>query len=123
LSTNCDSNTFASGNSSSFGFGVNNVGGTSSSSGNIGSSNSLGLSGNFGGFGNVNSGIVGTNNHGGFNGSGGAMFGNPLDESINGPNAKNIDRIGSNSMSPTNGGQSGGAPNAEKYQQRVLVAN
>lgn len=122
FSTNCDSNGFASGNTSSFGFGGNNFG-ASSSSGNMGSGNSLGLSGNFGGFGTANNGITGINNHGTFNGSGSAIFGNPLDETINGPTAKVVDRIGSTSMSPTNAGQPGGAPNAEKYQQRVLVAN
>ena len=122
LSTNIESGNLtgnSSGNASLNNFGgMHNTAGVNSSSGNSSNTNSLGLSGNFGTLGNLN---TGNNSHGILNGGG--VFGNSLDETVNGSSIKMMERMGSNPLSQSSGSQGVGTGNSDKYQHRVLVAN
>ena len=122
ITTNVESGTFSgnsSGNPTSQNFGMNNTIGMHSSSGNASNSNSLGLSGNLSTLGNLN---TGSNSHNALNSGG--LFGNSIDETMNGSSIKMMERMGSNSMSSQgNGSQSVGTGNNDKFQHRVLVAN
>ena len=98
---------------------MNNTIGMHSSSGNASNSNSLGLSGNLSTLGNLN---TGSNSHNVLNSGG--LFGNSIDETMNGSSIKMMERMGSNSMSSQgNGSQPVGTGNNDKFQHRVLVAN
>ena len=122
LSTNIESGNLtgnSSGNVSLNNFGgMHNTAGMNSSSGNSSNTNSLGLSGNFGTLGNLN---TGNNSHGILNGGG--VFGNSIDETVNGSSIKMMERMGSNPLSQSSGSQGVGTGNSDKYQHRVLVAN
>lgn len=123
ITNNVESGTFtstSSGNPNSQNYGMNNAIGTHSTSGNASNSNSLGLSGNLSTLGNLNN---GSSSHNVMNSGG--LFGNSIDETMNGSSIKMMERMGSNSISSSqgNGSQSVGAGNNEKYQHRVLVAN
>jgi hypothetical protein len=123
ITPNVESGTFtgnSSGNPNSQNYGMNNAIGTHSTSGNASNSNSLGLSGNLSTLGNLN---LGSSSHNVMNSGG--LFGNSIDETMNGSSIKMMERMGSNSISSSqgNGSQSVGAGNNEKFQHRVLVAN
>ena len=119
LSTNMESGNFtgnSSGNAASNNFGMNNAIGLNSSSCNSSNTNSFGLTGNFSTLGNLN-----TANSSNNTSNGAGVFGNSLDDTINGSSIKMMERMGSNSLNQSNGSQPGGTGNSDKYQHRVLV--
>ena len=115
LASNMESGNFtgnSSGNISSNNFGMNSTIGLNSSSSNSSNTNSLGLSGNFNTLGNLNTGNLS---------NGGGGFGNSIEDTMNGPSIKMMERMGSNSLNQSNGSQAVGTGNTDKYQHRVLV--
>ena len=119
LSTNMESGNFtgnSSGNAASNNFGMNNAIGLNSSSCNSSNTNSFGLTGNFSTLGNLNT----ANNSNNTSNSAG-VFGNSLEDTMNGSSIKMMERMGSNSLNQSNGSQPVGTGNSDKYQHRVLV--